>query len=266
MKNIYDIILQYSTRGMEKIKENYPDNEYKKASNLIKKIKRGTVFLYTGFYVDGSAETDGPIGTYFLAKALQKLDFFPIVITDRYCNNFFKEIKTIYIPVKTDNKKLYIDLLQSYNPVLHISCERCGQNKNKEYINHKLDSITPYTADIDELFMLGSLNTPTISIGDGGNEIGMGNFTEYFEEKNIKFYSIVKCDIPLIASVSNWGAYALISTINPLLLPVFEEIDSYLEYILQKGAIDGITKKSEKSVDGKDWAIEKEIIKNLLSV
>jgi hypothetical protein len=261
MKNIYDIILQYSTRGIEKIKEKYPQNEYEKASALIKKSKKGVVFLYTGFYVDGSAETDGPIGSYFLAQALRKLGFPPIIITDKYCKNFFLDIKTLYIPINENNKKLYIDLLRSYNPVLHISCERCGQNREKEYLNHRFKSITAYTADIDELFTLGSLTAPSIAIGDGGNEIGMGNFTDHF--KDVKFHSIVKCDIPLIASVSNWGAYALISLLDKKLLPTFEEVDKYIEHILKKGAIDGITKKPEKSVDAKDWKIEKEILKSL---
>ena len=263
MKNVYDIILQYSDRGMDNIKKLYPENEYIKAAKCINALKKGNIFLYTGFYVNSHAETDGPIGTYFLAKTFKKLGFHPIIITDKYCKDFFKEIETIYIPIGFNNTKLYQQLLQDYNPVLHLSCERCGQNAYKEYLNHKLQPISKYTADIDLLFQMGSQKAPTIAIGDGGNEIGMGNFYEYFEKIGAKFHSVVTCDYPLIASVSNWGAYGLISTISPTLLPSFEEVDSFIEHILSKGAIDGITNKPEKSVDAKKWSLEKDILEEL---
>ena len=266
MKNVYDIILQYSDRGMDKLKKLYPNNEYKKACETIKDSKKGTVFLYTGFYVDGYAETDGPVGTYFLAKTFKELGFSPIVITDKYCLDFFKEIETIYIPIGFGNEKLYTRLLDDYKPVLHLSCERCGRNKEGEYLNHKLCSITKYTADIDRLFQLGSQFAPTIAIGDGGNEIGMGNFFEYFETIGTKFHSIITCDHPLIASVSNWGAYALIATLSHKLLPYFNEVEEYLKHIIKKGAVDGITKKSTLSVDAKEWALEKKILEQLRQI
>ena len=263
MKNVYDIILQYSDRGMDKLKKLYPTNEYEKASKTIKNVKKGTVFLYTGFYVEGHAETDGPVGAYFLAKAFKKLGFYPVIFTDKYCKDFFKEIETIYIPIGLDNEKLYKKLLDDYKPALHLSCERCGKNKDGEYLNHRLDSITKYTADIDILFKMGSLNAPSIAIGDGGNEIGMGNFFEYFEKIDAKFHSTITCGHPLIASVSNWGAYALIATLSNKLLPNFNEIEEYLKYILKKGAIDGITKQSTLSVDAKEWTLEKKILEEL---
>ncbi len=263
MKNIYDIILQYSDRGMDKLKKLYPTNEYEKACNTIQNIKKGTIFLYTGFYVNGHAETDGPVGAYFLAKSFKKLGFYPVIITDKYCLDFFKEIETIYIPIGLDNEKLYKTLLDDYEPVLHLSCERCGKNKDGEYLNHRLQSITKYTADVDKLFQMGSLNAPTIAIGDGGNEIGMGNFFEHFEKIDAKFHSTVTCDHPLIASVSNWGAYALIATISYKFLPTFSEVEKYLKYIINKGAVDGITKKSTLSVDAKNWALEKKILDKL---
>ena len=263
MKNVYDIILQYSDRNMDKLKKVYPTNEYKKASKTIKNIKKGAIFLYTGFYVEGHAETDGVVGTYFLARAFKELSFYPVIITDKYCLDYFKEIETIYIPIGLDNDKLYKKLLDTYRPVLHLSCERCGKNKEGEYLNHKLNPITKYTADIDTLFQMGSLNAPSIAIGDGGNEIGMGNFFEYFEKIDAKFHSTVTCDRPLIASVSNWGAYALIATLSSELLPTFKEAEEYLKHIIKKGAVDGITKQPTLSVDAKEWALEKKILEEL---
>ncbi len=266
MKTFDDIILQYSDRGMDKVKKEYPKYSVQKAGDKILLLKKGIVFLYTGFYVAGYAETDGPIGTYFLAKALKKLDFEPIVITDQYCKEFFKEIQTLYFPIGRNSPDIYMDVLDRYKPVAHISCERCGQNKEGKYLNHKLQDISKYTADIDELFKLGSKKAPTFAIGDGGNEIGMGNFKEHFEKLNSSFFCTIECDYPIVASVSNWGAYALIASFSKKLLPTFKEVDSYLEFIVQKGAVDGIKKVSTKSVDGKKWKIEKEILKQLHSL
>ncbi len=260
MKNIYGIILKYSDRGIEKLRDFDKDDYYVKACRSIKDSKKGTVFLYTGFYVNGYAETDGPVGTYFLAKALKRLGFYPVIITDIYCKNFFKEIKAIYIPVDKHDKTFYGQLLSNFSPVLQISCERCGRNKDERYLNHKLEDITNFTPNIDYLFELGRKKCTSIAIGDGGNEIGMGNYFKYFEKKGEKFASKVSCDIPLIASVSNWGAYGLVSLLSKELLPTINEVEGYMEHILSLGAVDGILKTSSKSVDAKAWETEEEII------
>ena len=91
----------------------------------------------------------------------------------------------------------------------------------------------------------------------------MGNFFEHFEKIDAKFHSIITCDHPLIASASNWGAYALIATLSHKLLPDFNEVEEYLKYIIKKGAVDGITKKSTLSVDAKEWTLEKKILEQL---
>ncbi len=260
MKNIYDIILKYSDRGIEKLRDFDENDYYLEAWQTIKSSKKGIVFLYTGFFVGSQAETDGPVGTYFLAKALKRLGFYPVMVTDIYCKNFFKEIKCLYIPIKSNNINYYEDILNLYAPVLHISCERCGRNKEDRYLNHKLEDITDHTADLDHLFELGRKRAKTIAIGDGGNEIGMGNFLDFFESTSPNFASKVTCDTPLIASVSNWGAYGLISLLSKELLPTIDEVESYMEHILSLGAVDGILKTSSKSVDGKSWETEEEII------
>ena len=57
-----------------------------------------------------------------------------------------------------------------------------------------------------------SRGIPTIGVGDGGNEIGMGAFAKEVAE-NIKFGDKIcptsATDILLPCGVSNWGCYAI---------------------------------------------------------
>jgi len=262
MKTIGDIILQHSNRGMLELSKLYPfvKNSPSKAAKELLKLEKGVIFVYTGFYTANTAETDGPLGAYFLSEALKDIGFTPILLTDKYCKDFFPNIQTIYAPIGKNPKNYYQKLLDSYKPIAHISIERCGKNRENKYLNHKNIDIGSYTADLDELFVMGSKTALSIAVGDGGNEIGMGNFKDFFEKRGDIFYSKITCDIPIVASVSNWGAYAIIASLDKKLIPAFEKTEKYLEYILSKGAVDGITGKKQKSVDNKDWVLEKEIL------
>ncbi len=261
-KNIDDIILQYSTRGMDKLKQEAKTDSVYEVSKVIKGLKGGVIFLYTGFYVAGFAETDGPLGTYFLARSLKDMGFYPLIVTDKYCKNFFKEIGVIYADIEEESDEYFEKLLDKYAPTAHISIERCGRDEEGRFRNHRLDDISKYTAKIDRLFELGSKRSVGIAVGDGGNEIGMGKYKEYLKKAGIN-YSVIEADYTVVASVSNWGAYGLIAGLRKESLPSFEEADDYLGYIVSLGAVDGISKKNEKSVDAKEWQIEKEILENL---
>ena len=99
--SIEDIVLRHSARGMNLLRKVMQDCYAREAAESILSWQRGTVFLTTGFYVAGFAETDGPAGTVFLALALKKLGFTPVIVTDEFCKGFFelKKIKTVYAPV-----------------------------------------------------------------------------------------------------------------------------------------------------------------------
>ena len=57
---------------------------------------------------------------------------------------------------------------------------------------------------------ISQADCPTIAIGDGGNEIGMGNIAGALADLDISA-SVTRCDELLVADVSNWGAYGLIA-------------------------------------------------------
>ena len=266
-KKIDEVILEYCTRGMDKIQKAFPKEYAKLACKNFLDLEKGNIFLYTGFYVGNFAETDGPIGTYFIANAIEKLGFKAIIITDNLCKDYFKGFETIYLEHEDCTEVNFAKLLKEYKPVAHFAVERCGRNKNNSYVNAASKDISFFTPALDRLFEKGNKTAPSFAIGDGGNEVGMGNFKEFIKEELKVEPSIIKCDYPIIASVSNWGAYGFIAYLQKeskiKLLPSFEEVDSYMDYILNLGCVDGILKENVKSVDGKPWNTEEEILKKL---
>jgi len=266
--SIEEITLQHSTRHMDKIQAHFPYEHTKKAVDAFLKLEHGVVFIYTGFYVAGYAETDGPLGAYFLAKAFEKLGYTPVIITDHFCEDYFFDIKTLYIPISGLSDAESALLLNTYKPICHLSIERCGQNAQGLYLNARGVNIKEFTAPVDELFKLGSKTAPSFGIGDGGNEVGMGSFAAVLKNQEFFYdYCVIPCDYPMIASVSNWGGYGFIAELEKVLhvnvLPSFEEVETYLAFIVSKGSVDGIKRESVMSVDGKEWALEPKILQAL---
>ena len=154
-ETIEEIVLRHSQRGMNILKEYMPENNAENAAKLILSWQKGTVFLATGFYVAGFAETDGPAGTVFLAKALKTLGYRPVIVTDKFCRDFFEgeSIEVIYMDLNA-GESWCKNLLEEYKPVGLISIERCGKNKQDDYANMRGISIAENTAKIDLLFEL----------------------------------------------------------------------------------------------------------------
>ncbi|MBC8562748.1 DUF4392 domain-containing protein [Jutongia huaianensis] len=264
-----EVTLRYSKRGMTLLKEYLQKDYCKMAAEKLLQAPKGNVLITTGFYVAGYAETDGPIGTLAVAKALEGLGYHGIVITDKYCEGFFelKNISVEYVAIDAD-QSVYEEILEKYRPVYMISIERCGHNLENEYANMRGDSITGQTACIDTLFELAAeKKIPTIGVGDGGNEIGMGNVRQVILEKLELNPCVVTVDDLIIATTSNWGAYALAAYMAKLSgRPVFityEEIEEYMAQIVALGCVDGVTKQRKMGTDGFSMEIEKEIITSL---
>lgn len=137
-----------------------------------------------------------------------------------------------------------------------------------DYANMRGISIKEYTASTDWLFIRArKAGIPTFGVGDGGNEIGMGNLKEVIHEELALVPCKVKVDTLVIATVSNWGAYAIVAYMQKMTgvtgLLNFEKIYGYLARIVRMGSVDGVTKKHTLSVDGFSLEIEKEILDGL---
>lgn len=268
--SIEEIALRHSSRGMT-ILQQYLQRDYcRRAAERLLELPRDTILLTTGFYVAGAAETDGPPGTFCLASALKKLGFSPTIVTDRICQNLFEpeRIAVAYVDA-ADGPSVYEDLLQRYQPKALISIERCGRNSQNDYANMRGVSIAGETASIDTLFELASGRDDilTVGIGDGGNEIGMGNLQDVIAKELSLTPCTVTVDELIVATTSNWGAYALTAWLEVLsgreLLPPYGEMAAYLKRIVSLGCVDGVTKKQEPTVDGFSPSVEEEIYQAL---
>ncbi len=268
-ETIEDIVLRHSKRGMTVLRE-YMDSDFcKKAAQQILELERGTLLLTTGFYVAGYAETDGPLGTVVLARALKSQGFHPVIVTDQFCRGFFEPagLDVCYMDVDAYEDE-YEEVLHAYQPVGLIAIERCGRNTEGDYANMRGVSIRKHTAQMDWLFIKArQRGIPTFGVGDGGNEIGMGNLKDVIAGELELVPCKVKVDTLVIATVSNWGAYAVAAYIQKLtgirVLPKFSELKEYLARIVDMGSVDGVTKEHTLSVDGFSLDVEREILEGL---
>ena len=276
-EEIENIIMSHSNRGMPILRKHLPPNYCKEAAEYILSWEKGVIFITTGFYVAGHAETDGPPGALTLCLILKKLGYIPVILTDKYCQNFFEkyDIKVIYMDIKMENESKinFIErTIKEYDPKGMISIERCGLNTENKYANMRNISIDEHTAEIDLFFLNYYKKIPTIGIGDGGNEIGMGNLENIIKNNLELIPCKIKVDKLIISSVSNWGGYGLAAYLclltknKEFFESVEETIKNYIKYIVSIGSIDGVTHENKEKVDGNDIDIELNIIRSLLKV
>ena len=266
MEHIEDIILRHSQRGMQKLRPHLPEDYCRQAAKEIASWKRGVVFLTTGFYVAGYPETDGPTGTAMLASVLRDMGFQPVIVTEPENAELFTirdfEVATAEVGVDVD---FFRQMIFEYPPVGMISVERCGLNAQDDYANMRGISIREHNAPTDILFQIAhEYDIRTVGVGDGGNEIGMGNFAKVIEKELSLVPCIVKVDYPVIASVSNWGAYGLAAYLSILegkhLMPAYAWAADYMKETVEIGSVDGITHERVTHVDGFAESVEQEII------
>ncbi len=258
-ETIEDVILDFDQRGMLALRPYLPADFCQQAAQYVVDHP-GPTLIVTGFYVlmAGKPETDGPPGAIAIGNALRSLGRPVSYVTDactapvlrRWAGN----AEVIEFPVTgiEESKQYAADLLARLQPALLISIERCGRNRNDEYLNMRGRDITPQTARVDYLFD-GSV--PSVGIGDGGNEIGMGNLAEIIPSVDSlpDAPAIAEVDRLVIASVSNWGGYGLVAAISRLtgrnLLPSAESEALMVRGMVDAGAVDGTTGDAVPTVD-----------------
>lgn len=252
---IEDIILEHDRRGMRELREYLPFNFCRRAAHFLYNSMEN-VLIATGFYVSGFCETDGPVSSIMLGKALQNLGSTVSLVTDRYCFNVLKALKVPFnvyeFPITGEKESIQYaeDLLSLIDPSVLVSVERCGRAKDNKYYNMRGKDISAYTGRIDFLFDFPC----TIGVGDGGNEIGMGNVYNAVRKTVLhgeKIASVVKTTHLVISSVSNWGVYGLLAYLSEfegkMLLRKEDEI---LSKVVKAGAVDSSCRKCELLVDG----------------
>ena len=130
------------------------------------------------------------------------------------------------------------DLQAMARPVSHfVAIERVGPGTDgKPHREHGWD-MTDDTAPLHLMFEDCKDGRPwtTIGIGDGGNELGMGNLPFEVVDKHIPNGGLVACTTPcdhlLVCGVSSWGGLALLATLA-LLRPDLK--DRLLHYMTRE--------------------------------
>ena len=258
---IEDIILDRDRRGISQLRRHLPADFCDRAARLILD-NPGVALIATGFYIldAGLVETDGPPGALAIGNALERLGYEVVYITDAHGIPVMNAIKSqssrvVEFPITDDpeSQRFAADLLADLNPSVLIAIERCGFTHDLKFRNMRGRDITPYNARIDYLF---AEHPASVGIGDGGNEIGMGNLAEEVTRVNslVKIPCVTRVTAPILASVSNWGGYGLAASLSKLsrrnLLPSVEEDMATLRKTVDAGAVDGMSALQEYKADG----------------
>jgi hypothetical protein len=290
--------------------------------------EKGTsVGIVTGFCarVDDNvtAETDGPPGALFLARALSALGIDVCLITDRYAlplvemgRRMLPDDRCALVEFPFESEKS-TDAGRAHNEapfnthtdrwvreffargagerLSHlISIERPGPSHTTLSVSQQvrvgepplvrfaadvaaedrdvchnmrgrnINAFTAKTHRLSEWIAEHRLPITTIGIGDGGNEIGMGNFAWEVLVEAIgtepagRSACRIATDFTLVSGVSNWGAYALALAVA-VLRGGSQRIDTcksaterrIIETMVRETtAVDGITLQREPTVDG----------------
>jgi hypothetical protein len=276
MSAIEEVILRNDRRGISALKPYLPEDFCTEAAQHILD-NPGPSLVCTGFYIRAAAapETDGPPGAVFLGRALESLGYSVTHVTDRYSSPALKgpvpADRIIEFPIADDasSKQYASELIERLKPSVLISIERGGMTRDGRYLNMRGVDYSPYNAKLDYLF---AGQVPTVGIGDGGNEIGMGNLAEQIPQfATLPNDPAVTCvDKLVIASVSNWGGYGLIAALSLLvgknLLPSGQEEEDMIRNMVDAGAVDGVSGNKIYAVDAWNLAENRQALEALHAV
>jgi hypothetical protein len=220
------------------------------------------VVIATGFTVAADTpETDGPPGAAALGRALRLGGARVSYLTDPH------NVPIVEAALKAHDEPVDVDVypdgegqarawLARTRPTHLVAIERPGRAKSGDYLNLRGVPINDWNRRIDELFLVRS-GAVTVGIGDGGNEIGMGNVRARLIRRRsplVRVASVVRVDHLVGAGTSNWGAYGVAAALSRLTgLPLLHAPDvepRVIDACVAAGAYDGVTRRRERTVDG----------------
>ncbi|SDY38106.1 protein of unknown function [Geodermatophilus africanus] len=229
------------------------------------------VGLVTGVHIAWApapaAETDGPVGTAVLAAALAVLGAEPVVLTDEPCAQVTGACLEVLgagrpevLPVAADEAAVRACVAGLGLSHL-VAVERLGPAVDGRVRTMRGFDVTDSTAPLHAAFTLPGLVTG--AVGDGGNEIGMGNVPADVVAACVAHGDRIACRVPVdalvVAGTSNWGCSGLVAALARLVLGRRDALAELLEPQVDArlldaataaGAIDGVTGVPGRSVDG----------------
>lgn len=259
---------------------------YGAARRLLDVLGEGDrVVVTTGFIVPPymRLETDGPLGAAVLGRALALgRGVNPVIVTEAegvepleavmaasglQLANGLEEARDVphkaaVLPFPVDlaaARREARRLLDQVNPRAVIAIEKPSRNRDGRYHNGMGVDISGVSAKVDVLFdEARERGVLTIGIGDGGNEIGMGNIEETIRAhvpRGEKVAAATEVDHLVVASSSNLGAYGVAACAaamlgRPELLHSEEREARLQEAAARAGLVDPYTGLAEGWVDG----------------
>jgi D-glutamate cyclase len=274
------------------------------------------VVIITGFPClldyDIPTETDGPLGALAIAKSCLALGKRVAILTDD-CNQQVvtaaieahnahmaqaKEYMDTDEPINADSRIEFRsfppgpsftdshrhsleEFMMNYDTVIAI--ERPGPSRSGQYFTMRKRDMTGIVSPLDQIITFDKVS---IGIGDGGNEVGIGKVYDKMITSSIPYAPDIACvtatDYLIVASVSNWGGYALSAAVAALIISnqtarsefnnreivdlIVSSIDEQIaicQSMVDAGARDGISAKCELSVDGMPLDVSLDVLKIL---
>ena len=262
---------------------NAPANPLDRLQEALQEIT-GVVIL-TGFPVrlglhNFTGETDGPLGAANLAFAFESIGVPVWLLTDEEAYWVVNAAVTrrgckcrpLMLP-KYEADEFIAAQLDAIKPSHVLTIERPGKARDGHYHNMRGGIIDAMFVDASSIIEAArERGITTISIGDGGNEIGMGALAETIEKYVPHGEAICArevADIALISGVSNWwgwGVSALLSRMYGInLLPSDDMERGMLHEMVLAGSVDGCTKKPEETVDNLPMEVHLGVLSNVRS-
>lgn len=247
-----------------------------------------TGFPSRSFLGRGITETDGPVGAVYLARVLEEvLNAVPIIIIDpalqKYC---VKPAFSAGLLVTTVERALtakrgsvnaaalsFVDCPVEDDAAHTAAVRFMRELQPKALIAIEMPAIAAdgfahtasgraivheHLAKADHFFQIAKeTGVLRIGLGDGGNEMGMGNLRETLARispiGNI-IAAMSDSDVPVVGASSNWAAYAIGVCLEALKggVQVNRAIDltGIIRRCAEEGAIDGYSSRPEAKVDG----------------
>ena len=240
-------------------------NDFQDALKDLLASKR--IMILTGFLIKdaGVGETDGPLGSLSIGKALEDLGKEVLFVTDKFSHHLLEEgkklleIKGKVEMVPYDKAAIFSrDLFDEFQPDHFLTIERPGKAANGSFHSMRGEDLSDLIPATDVLMLTAmEKGIRTTAIGDGGNELGMGKIKDEII-KHVQYGELIAAELAsdnlIVAGVSNWGGHGLAAGLSIItgkdLLHDKETEEKALEVIVTAGSVDGCTKENVATVDG----------------
>lgn len=251
--------------------------------------REATVLLTTGlapqpWISTSQIENDGPPGATVLARVLvEALGLRVLLVAEadvlpplqRYLAQEAVPARSRAFPLGPPDAPAR-ELLREEAPAALVSIERLGRNREGRFHNLAGRDVSQGIAAIDGLFEAAAAEgIPTLGIGDGGNEIGMGVISATVREA-VPFAARCACGcgggiaaatptrVLVTGGTSNWAAYGLADLLahrsgRDDLLHTGAAEERLLRFGVDLGLVDGIRGTVAAEVDALPLAVHRAI-------